>query len=216
VTASDPAHPPRPGEGTGPLPQVASPPPSPYSTGPLPPLAESVAENDLILALRRHLPAINDGRKSLRAGLAEIVAALMADLADDELEVGDGISGATGDIVLQEIPDVILRYWLGRVTAEQISFETFLGALIAEGFVLGYKKTLVAAAKFSQEAAGSDPDMPSPMTVLNMINQFDSGATDVKVAVAESMAERASEMLKGGLDAHTANHLVQLLQSVAT
>ncbi|MBC7543622.1 MAG: hypothetical protein H7338_12915 [Candidatus Sericytochromatia bacterium] len=212
MTPPDPAHAPRPGEGTAP------PSPSPYSRGPLPPLPEGIPDNVLVMALRKYLPAINDGRKSLRAGLSETVAALMidasgADLAD--LAIEDQLTGESGEVVLQEIPDVILRYWLGRVTAEQISFETFLGAIIAEGFALGYKKVLVSAAKQAQLAGGTEPDLPSPLAVLNLINQFEASSDEIKVTVAESVAERAAEMLKGGLDAHTANHLVQLLQSVA-
>ena len=212
MTASDPAHPPRPGEGTGPLPQIASPPPSPHSTGPLPPLPAGVPETPLVKALRKNLPAINDGRKSLRAGLSEIVISLMAEA---DMDMSDPITGEDGEVVLQEIPDVILRYWLSKVTSEQITFETFLGAIIAEGFAIGYKKILASASREAQTLAGTDPDLPSPLAVLNLINQFDSSSDEIKVSLAEAVALNATNMLKGGLDAQTANHLVQLLQSVA-
>lgn len=210
MTAPDPAHSPRPGEGTGPLPQVATSSPAPYSTGPLPALPEGAPDNPFVQALRRNLPAINEGRKSLRTGLADIIVALLDEYADDEV-----MTTESGEAVLQEVPEIILRHWLGQVAAEKISFEGFLGAVIADGYLTGLRKALAQTARASQAAAGQDPDMPSPLTVLNLINQFDATLDQAKLVVAEQTAEKASDYLKGGLDAHTANQLVQLLQKAS-
>jgi hypothetical protein len=192
------------------LPQVATSSPAPYSTGPLPALADGPADNPLVQALRKSLPAINEGRKSLRAGLADVVVALLTEYAEDEV-----MTTETGEAVLKEVPDLILRHWLAQVSAEKISFEGFLGAIVADGYLTGLRKSLTAAAQASQAAGGTNPDMPSPLTVLNLINQFDATLDDAKVMLAEATANKAADFLKGGLDAHTANHLVQLLQSTA-
>lgn len=212
MTAPDPAHSPRPGEGTGPLPQVATSTPAPYSTGPLPPLPEGSPDNPFVQALRRSLPAINEGRKSLRTGLSDVVAALLVEFAGED----EVMNAETGEAVLQEVPDLILRHWLAQVAAEKISFEGFLGAVVADGYLTGLRKTLASSARVAQAAAGQDPDIPSPLTILNLMNQFEATLDDAKVLLAERVADTATDYLKGGLDAHTANHLVQLLQSVAS
>jgi hypothetical protein len=189
---------------------MAMSPPSPHTTGPLPPLPDSVPDNTLVQALRRNLPAINEGRKSLRTGLADIIVGLLADFASDE-----PVTTETGEAVLLEVPELILRHWLRQVAQESLTFEAFLGAVVADGYLTGMRKNLAAAAQATQAAGGSDPDLPSPLTVLNLINQFDSTLDDAKVTLAEIVANKATEYLRGGLDAHTANQLVQLLQTVA-
>jgi hypothetical protein len=176
----------------------------------LPPLPEGPTDNALVQALRRSLPAINDGRKSLRAGMADIVVALLAEFAAD-----GPLTHETGDAVLQEVPEPILRHWLRQVATEKITFEAFLGAVVADGYLTSLRKSLAAAARATQKAGGSQPDLPSPLAVLNLINQFDANLDDAKVLLAEMVANKAMEYLKGGLDAHTANQLVQMLQQAA-
>jgi hypothetical protein len=210
VAAPDPAHAPRPGEGTGPLPSVATSSPAPYSTGPLPALPEGAPDNPFIQALRRNLPAINGGRKSLRAGLADIIVALLTEFASDEV-----LTTETGESVITEVPDLILQHWLAQVAAERITFEGFLGAIVADGYLTALRKSLTMTARLSQAAAGANPDMPSALTVLNLLNQFDATLEDAKVHLAEMVANKVTDHLKGGLDAQTANQLTQLLQSSA-
>ena len=210
MTQSDPAHAPRPGEGTGRLPQIASPPAAPHSTGPLPPLPEATSENALVAALRRYLPAINDGKRSLRQGLAGILAAVLTDLGPKL-----GMDGRTGLALLDAIPDPVLQHWLGMVASGEMPLEVFLGGLVGEGFVAGFTRTLHESASRAQASGGQDPEMPSPFTVLNVINQFEANGDKIRLWLAGKVAERASELLTGGLDAHTAGQLMQLLQRVA-
>jgi hypothetical protein len=189
---------------------VATSSPAPYSTGPLPALPDGAPDNPFIQALRRNLPAINEGRKSLRAGLADIIVALLDEFAGDEV-----LTTESGETVIKEVPDLILQHWLAQVAAERISFEGFLGAIVSDGYLTALRKSLTMTARLSQAAAGNNPDMPSALTVLNLLNQFDATLDESKVLYAEMVASKAMEHLKGGLDAHTANQLVQLLQSTA-
>lgn len=206
MTPIDPAHPPRSGEGTGPLAPLTTLAQPAHTTGPLPPLPEP-GETSFIRSLRLQLTAINEGRTSLRDGLGQIVSGLILELLpDDEL-----LTPEIGPAMLQAVPDVMMQHWLTKVANEAITLEVFLGMLTAEGMAGGMKKTLHALTGFIQQQ-GEAAEGVSPLTMLNATNQFAEIHDDFKQMIAEFIAGRVGEELKAGLDAHTANQLLTLLR----
>lgn len=203
MTPNDPAHPPRSGEGTGPVAPLTTVAQPAHTTGPLPPLPDTV-ESRFIRALRVQLTAINDGRTSLRDGLGQIVSGLILDLMPDD----DLLTPEVGPAMLQGVPDVMIQHWLTQVARDAISMEVFLGALTAEGLVSGMAKGLHALRALGQQGV----EGVNPLAMLNATSQFNEIQGDFKQAMADFIAQRVGDELKAGLDAHTANQMLALLR----